>query len=180
MSTAPSKGRASLCTFTFADGRRCRTPLFSGHPHLCYFHASKEAQALAAKKVGLDVASCLSADFLSACDLTHALASLISAVAQGNIKPKTASTLAYLSQTLLQSVHLAEHEFREAFGWTCWRDAIRCSFTVSTPDPKPESAPEPAPNPEANPLPEPLPSSSGDLQAAASQAPELQDLTPLE
>jgi hypothetical protein len=180
MSTAPSKDRASLCTFTFADGRRCRTPRCTAHPHFCYFHVRKEAQALAAQKVGHDLASCLSADFLSACDLSHALAYLISAVAQGNVKPKTASTLAYLSQTLLQSVHFAEHEFRDAFGWTCWRDAIRCSFAVSTPDPQPQPEPAPAPNTEANPQTEPLLSSSGDLQTAVPQAPEHQDLTPVE
>jgi hypothetical protein len=47
MSTNRSKDRSSLCTFTFADGRRCRTPRRAGHPHLCAFHARKEAQALA-------------------------------------------------------------------------------------------------------------------------------------
>jgi hypothetical protein len=31
------KDRSGLCAFTFADGRQCRTPRSSGHPHLCYF-----------------------------------------------------------------------------------------------------------------------------------------------
>ena len=40
-----SISRVSLCSFTFADGRRCRTPRSSKHPELCYFHAKKEAEA---------------------------------------------------------------------------------------------------------------------------------------
>jgi hypothetical protein len=36
------KDRSNLCAFTFADGRRCRTPRRSGHPHLCYFHAQRK------------------------------------------------------------------------------------------------------------------------------------------
>src|SRR5712692_8706218 len=105
MSTLSSKDRLTLCTFTFADGRRCRTPRQPavagqpGHPHLCFFHARKEAQARAADQVGRDVSGFLSGSYLSACDLNSALARLFAAVAQGNIKPRTAATLAYLGQT---------------------------------------------------------------------------------
>jgi hypothetical protein len=60
MSTHSSKDRASLCSFSCADGRRCRTPRCSAHPHFCYFHARKEAQALAAQQVDRDISSCLS------------------------------------------------------------------------------------------------------------------------
>jgi hypothetical protein len=42
MSTNRSKDRASLCSFTFANGHRRRTPRCSTHPHFCYFHAHKE------------------------------------------------------------------------------------------------------------------------------------------
>ena len=41
MSTNRSKDRASMCSFTFADGRRCRSPRRNSHPHLCAFHAHK-------------------------------------------------------------------------------------------------------------------------------------------
>ena len=47
----------SLCAFTFADGRQCRTPRCSGHLHLCYFHAQKEAESLAAKQAGKDIST---------------------------------------------------------------------------------------------------------------------------
>jgi hypothetical protein len=133
MSTLRSEDRVSLCTFTFADGRRCRTPLHSTHPHLCYFHARKEAQALAAEQAGRDIASCLSSGrYLSACNLSIALARLFSAVAQGHIKPKTANTLAYLGQTLLQTIRLAQHEYINAFDTNAWRSAVRLSLPRSS------------------------------------------------
>src|SRR5258708_2132916 len=70
MSTLRSKDRASLCSFTFTDGRQCRTPRLSGHPRLCCFHARKEAQAQAAESLGRDICSRPSGNHLSACDLS--------------------------------------------------------------------------------------------------------------
>src|SRR5258706_1370356 len=103
MSTNRSNDRASLCSFTFADGRHCRTPR-AAHPYLCAFHARKDAQALAGEKAGKDIAYHLSGSYVSACDLSSALGRLFSAVAQGQMKPKTASTLPYLGQTLVQTL----------------------------------------------------------------------------
>jgi len=121
MSTNRSNDRASLCSFTFADGRHCRTPR-AAHPYLCAFHARKDAQALAGEKAGKDIAYHLSGVYVSACDLSSALGRLFSAVAQGQLKPKTASTLAYLGQTLVQTLPLAQHEYINAFGTDSWRD----------------------------------------------------------
>src|ERR1700676_118743 len=139
--------RASLCTFTFSDGRQCRIPRRQGHPYLCVFHAKKEAQALAGEQAGHDIASFLTGDYISACDVASALARLFSAVAQGHIKPKTAATLAYLGQTLVQTVKLAQHEYANAFGHTAWRDAIRSSFAPPPPPPRPAPPPSAAPQP---------------------------------
>jgi len=50
MSSIRPQDRASLCTFTFADGRRCRMPLSSRHPRLCFDHARKKAKADKPKK----------------------------------------------------------------------------------------------------------------------------------
>jgi hypothetical protein len=50
------KDRASACRFTFSDGRRCRTPRSSHHPHFCFDHARKESQACAADKLANDLA----------------------------------------------------------------------------------------------------------------------------
>jgi hypothetical protein len=142
MSANCSKDRSGLCSFTFADGRQCRTPRCSAHPHLCFDHARKEAQTLAAQQMGRNIAADLSGGYLSACDLSSALARLFSGVAQGHVKPKTASTLAYLGQTLVQSIQLAQHEYINAFGTNEWRDTIRSSF--APPPAPPETPPQPA------------------------------------
>src|ERR1700730_8201897 len=81
-----SKDRSSLCAFTFADARQCRTPRRAGHPYLCAFHARKEAQALAGEAAGQDIAYHLSGSYVSACDLSSALGRLFSAVAQGQVR----------------------------------------------------------------------------------------------
>lgn len=129
MSTIRSKDRASLCTFTFADGRRCRSPRCSGHPHLCYSHALKQSQASAAVAIGNRVLNRLSGSYLSACDLTSALGQIFSGVAQGSIKRKTAATLAYLGQTMVNSIQLAQDEYINAFTTNQWRKTIYSSVT---------------------------------------------------
>ena len=161
MSTNLSKDRASLCLFTFADGRRCRTPRTSAHPHLCTFHARKESQSQAAQNVGLHLGTYFSGHYLSACDLSFALGHLFSAVAQGQIKPKTASTLAYLAQTLLQSIHLSQHEYINAFGTDSWRQTIRASFDRPTP-PVPQAHLDSEYEPNADTISESEPSSVAD------------------
>lgn len=133
----------SLCSFFFADGRQCRMPRRQGHPYLCTFHAHREARLLAAESAGEDIAGFLSGAYVSACDLNSALARLFVAVAQGHIQPKTASTLAYLGQTLVQALHLAQHEYINAFGTDSWRRTVRSSFTPPDP-PSPPAPPTPS------------------------------------
>ncbi len=149
MSTNSSNDRSSLCAFTFSDSRQCRMPRRVGHPYLCAFHARKEAQALDGEAAGRDIAYHLSGNYLSACDLTSALGRLFSAVAQGQLKPKTASTLAYLGQTLAQTLHLAQDEYINAYGTDFWRETIRTSHERSTDHMSPDTqsattTPEPA------------------------------------
>jgi len=127
MSKLNKKDRASLCLFTFSDGRRCRTPRIRNHPYFCFDHAQKEARARAAESIGKDLAYFFSGDYLSANDLSTALARILPAVVRGDIKPKTARTVAYLAQTLLQSIRLAQHEYIEAFSTNRWRNAIHNS-----------------------------------------------------
>jgi hypothetical protein len=144
MSTNRSKDRSSLCSFTFADGRQCRTPR-AAHPYLCAFHARKDAQALAGEAAGEEIAYHLSGSYVSAGDLNSALGRLFSAVAQGHVKPKTASTLAYLGQTLVQNLHLAQDEYINAFGTNYWRETVRRNFDLSADPPSPDPEPAPAP-----------------------------------
>ena len=151
MSSLTSKDRVSLCLFAFEDGRRCRTPRTGNHPHFCFYHAQKEARAQAADKLAKDLACFFSGDYLTANDLSTALARLIPAVIRGDIKPRLARTVAYMVQTQLQAIHLAQHEYINAFGTDGWRKAVRKSVNVNydyrfPPD---QDAAEPAPQPAA-------------------------------
>jgi hypothetical protein len=174
MSTHRSNVRVSLCSFTFADGRHCRTPR-AGHPYLCAFHARKDAQALAGEEAGKDIAYHLSGSFVSACDLSSALGRLFSAVAQGQMKPKTASTLAYLGQTIVQALQLAQVEYIKAFGPDYWRESIRISHQQSidhfagntSPDPDSPDA-ESEPESDEEPPSEPAPTSAPPSDAPPS------------
>jgi len=140
-----------LCAFTFADGRQCRTPRRSGHSHLCAFHAQKEAQSQAAKQAGEDISSFFFGNYLSACDLSAALGRVFSAVAQGHLKPKAATALAYLGQTLNQSVKLAGDEYANVFGGNVWRRRVAACLEPPPPDPQPVSKPAPPQQPASPP-----------------------------
>jgi len=144
MSSLNAKDRVSLCLFSFSDGRRCRTPRSGNHPHFCFYHAQKEAQAQFAEKLGKDLACFFSGDYLSANDLSTALSRLIPAVVRGDIKPKLARTVAYMMQTLVQAIHLSQHEYINAFGTDGWRKAVRTSVNTNF-DYRFPSAPEPEP-----------------------------------
>jgi hypothetical protein len=153
MSSLRSQDRKSLCRFTFADGRLCRTPRSPGHPHLCSDHARKDSQARGADKLARELSYFFSGEYLSACDLSTALGRLIAGVARGDVKPRSARTLAYLSQTLVQTIHLAQAEYINALGADRWRWAIRNSVKGNydyrfPPGPQPESS-EPHPHPAA-------------------------------
>jgi len=91
MSSIRPQDRAFLCTFTFADGRRCRTPLSSRHPRLCFDHARKEALAHPVDQVGSDLSFFFSGDCVSARDLSAAIARLLPDLTHGQMKRKTAS-----------------------------------------------------------------------------------------
>ena len=179
MSSLSAKDRVSLCMFTFADGRHCRTPRISSHPHFCFYHAQKEARAQAADTLGKDLAYFFSGQYLSACDLSTALARLIPAVLRGDVKPRTAHTVAYLVQTLMQAIHISEHEYINAFGTDGWRKSVRNSVNGNydyrfPPAPAPEPPPDQAPNvvagleTGAGQAPQPAPPSNP-LQPAAAQ-----------
>jgi hypothetical protein len=152
MPSLSAKDRVSLCSFTFSDGRRCRTPRVLNHPHFCFYHAQKEARARAAETLGKDLAYFFSGDYLSACDLSTALARVIPAVVRGDVKPKTAHTVAYLVQTLMQAIHISEHEYINAFGTDGWRKSVRNSVSGNydyrfPPAPEPEQPESPPPQP---------------------------------
>ena len=124
MPSLTAKDRISLCLFSYEDGRRCRTPRISRHPHFCFYHAQKESQSLAAEKLADDLAYFFSGKYLTANDLNAALARLIPATIRGEIKPRLARTVAYMLQTLMQSTRQAQHEYINAFSTDGWRQAV--------------------------------------------------------
>ena len=143
MSTNRSIGRTAskskknrspnLCAFTFADGRQCRTPRSSGHQHLCYYHAEKEAEALIAKQAGEDLASLFCGKYLCAHDFAAALGRVLSAVARGYIKPKTAVSLALLGHTLNQSIKIAQNEYANAPGGNARPERVASGLLLPAP-----------------------------------------------
>ncbi|MGC2828111.1 MAG: hypothetical protein WB627_19720 [Candidatus Acidiferrum sp.] len=156
MPSLSSKDRVSLCRFTFDDGRRCRTPRVSTSPDFCFYHAQKEAQFRANEKLGEDLAYFFSGDYLSANDLNTALGRVFVAVARGDVKPRAARTLAYLAQTMLQTLHLAQNELISACGDSEWHDSVINSINAnfkyrfpssSQPDPPQAQAPPESPTP---------------------------------
>ncbi len=150
MPSLSSKDRVSLCRFTFDDGRRCRTPRVSTSANFCFYHAQKEAQFRASESIADDLAYFFSGDYLSANDLNTALGRVFVAVARGDLKPRAARTLAYLAQTMLQTLHLAQNEFITSCGEEDWRntvvESINANHVHRFPEPT-KPAPPQAPTP---------------------------------
>ncbi len=154
MSKRLSPAPVSVCTFTFADGRHCRMPRSETHPYLCHFHGRRESLSRAQEVVGLQVTNCFSGGYVTACDLSAAMAQVFAATARGEIKPRTAGILGYLGQTIVQTIPIAEREYTQTFGLNAWRRAIMQPFqdpasaTAAGHNPplaaEPPKAPEPA------------------------------------
>jgi hypothetical protein len=165
------KDRSRLCAFTFADGRQCRTPRRSGHQHLCYYHAKKEAEALIAKQAREDLASLFCGKVLCAPDFAAALGRILSAVARGYIKPKTAVSLALLGHTFNQSIKIAQDEYANAPGGNARRErVVSCLVLPAPPEPPSQVAPTPQPERSASPVPQLVPPQvPNDLESTLEQ-----------
>jgi hypothetical protein len=103
------------------------------------------------------------------------LARLIPSVVRGDVKPKTAHTVAYLVQTLAQAIHISQDEYINAFGTDGWRKSIRNSVKYNHDyrfPPAAEPQPQPAQPQTQVPQPAPtLPSSPPQPAAITSPAP---------
>lgn len=173
MPSLSSQDRLPLCRFTFADGRRCRTPRVSTDRNFCFYHAQKEAQSVVAAKLASDLSYFFSSDYISACDLSAAIAQLIPAVIQGHLKPRPARTVAFLFQMLLQTVRLAQHEYISTFGTDVWTDTIADAVNLNHErrfPPKPSPAPPPS-GPQSTPPPSAPPASPISTPPDAAPAP---------
>src|SRR5579863_7227221 len=132
MPSIPQKDRVSLCRYTFSDHRQCRTPRSLHHPHFCFYHARLESQSAAASKLADDIEYFSSGKYISANDLAKVLARILPAIIRGDIKPRLAKTIAYLAQTLNQTIQLAQHEYINTYGTNAWRDIIDTNITLNS------------------------------------------------
>src|SRR5271169_4909005 len=104
MSQKTAPDRASLCSFTYADGRQCRMLWRDKRSRLCLFHQEQANHAEAALQVGETITSCLTTDFVSSCSLNAALSRIFFFAARGDYDLKTARTLAYLAQIISKNI----------------------------------------------------------------------------
>src|SRR5258708_39497137 len=117
------------------------------------------------KQAGKDLASLFCGKVLCASDFAAALCRVLSAVARGHIKPKTAVSPALLGHTLNQSIKIAQHEYANAPGGNARPErVVSCLLLPAPPEPPSQVAPtplsdhsgSPEPNPQSPPQPAPL------------------------
>jgi len=111
------------CTFLFADGRRCRMLQTRTDSTLCPHHAKEELQRREAEKLKAELAS-LSGAVSSATHVCEVLGKVFNALAEGRITARTANTLGYLGQLMLQSMPAVRREVNDAVGHSRAYDAL--------------------------------------------------------
>ncbi len=121
--------RDERCTYTTADGRRCRAlrlPAGAGLPgrgSLCLRHwqqCQQQARAAAAGKV-----LSKSSEFNTATGIHQALGKVFSLLARNSIPARDAAVLAYIGQLMLNSLGAVEREFRIARGTDQFEEFLR-------------------------------------------------------
>ena len=176
MPTALAMDRTRVCTYTFENSSKCRIPLTS-HPYLCTFHARKDAENRAADEAVRDIAFHLSNRYVSHCDLSAAIAQTITAVAYNHIPTRTAATIAYLTQNLVQTLAGAEKEFKDTFGIYAWRQTIANNFNTPRLN-NPAVRPSPTQPAASNPNPAPSDDRNNDPASTAATDPQILSAQP--
>jgi hypothetical protein len=98
-----------LCEIIFDDGRRCHMSKCQDHAYYCYFHARRDNAARAEETAIGKITGALAGRSIDFDNLSSALAHTITALAEGHMDTKTAATIAYIGQSLVQSVNGAEN-----------------------------------------------------------------------
>ena len=131
-----------LCQFAFSDGRLCRMLRQKNHPTLCLFHARDEQQLLESHNLGAQIATSYTGDYLTAADINHVLSKVFTALAQNRIPQRTAATLAYLGQVMLNSLPMAKKETTFVYSYETWKDMIdNATHLTNARPPTPEIPP---------------------------------------
>ena len=136
-STSRKASEPNRCAFETSDGRRCRLPRSCNHASLCLFHSREEQQLLESEKLGAEIASPISGDFLTATDINYVLGKVFTAVAQNRIPVRTAHTLAYLGQLMLMSLPAVKKEFDFEYKFETWNNMLTKAVRLSPPRPVP-------------------------------------------
>jgi hypothetical protein len=140
MSSNDSEDRASLCAFTFADGRHCRMPRPNLNSEYCHHHQRKFRNLREQDDTARSIALPLIGEVIAPSSLNFAVARLFAAVAEGRISPKTANTLANLAKILLKTIPNAQHELLRTTGNpACWDDVVRQIYNLPDPDADPHT-----------------------------------------
>ena len=149
MSSDNSEDRASLCDFTFADGRRCRMLRHSPESQYCFDHQRKLRHRLETDQVASEICAPIAGEFVPATAVAHSLTRVFRAVAAGRINPKTAAALTRVASMLLKSLPPATKEFEACARFGQARKLIRQHYqTIFEPQP---SAPREPHTPDPDP-----------------------------
>jgi hypothetical protein len=120
-----SLDRASLCAFTFRDGRQCRMLRPSADSEYCFDHQRKLRHLHESDQVAAEICAPIAGDFVPSTAVAQSLARVFRAVAEGRIEPQTASALARVGSALLKSLDGATQEFKHCYNDTHWRKQVR-------------------------------------------------------
>ena len=133
--TESRSANPKFCQFAFSDNRHCRMLRYKNHPSLCLFHAHAEQQLLESHRLGAEIATSFSGDFLTAADINHVMSKVFTALAQNRIPQRTAATLAYLGQVMLLTLPMAKKETTFVYSYETWKDMIENATHLSAPQP---------------------------------------------
>jgi hypothetical protein len=142
------------CCFETSDGRRCRMLRAATHPTLCLFHARDEQQLLDSHRLGAEISSSLTGDFMTATDVNHVLGKLFTAAAQNRIPRRNAATLAYIADLMLISLPILKKEYIFHYDFETWQDFHIHAKRLSNPGPStlaPTTQPDPPIDPPQTP-----------------------------
>jgi len=123
----PSSNPDPRCQHLTKHGKRCRMLRAPGHPRLCAHHAGQKLKLVKREKPPERFAAELLGplEYLdSSSAVNYALSKLLLLAADRRIPPSEASSLGYLCQLLLQSVHGVDKEQRVALDFKDREDRL--------------------------------------------------------
>jgi hypothetical protein len=122
--TETRSDKHEFCHFAFSDGRLYRMLRHKNHSTLYLFHAHAEQQLLESHRLGAEIGTSYTGDFLTAADINHVMSKVFTALAQNRIPQRTASTLAYLGQIMFHTFPTAKKETTLVYSYETWKDMM--------------------------------------------------------